>query len=92
MDHGDQVQSITKVRQLARLLQPGCLEQGVEIVLTATINEAGADNEHFDILSLDGQHLILDLLDVGILLEGLPVQIVDILEECVFDWLLFLLG
>jgi hypothetical protein len=59
-----------QIRQLGGLLEPSGLEEGVESILTAAIDNSRTDNKHFDVFPLKGQNLIFDLLDVLVFGKG----------------------
>lgn len=88
MNSWNQIVSFTQVRQLGRLLKPGCLEQGVESIFPAPVNDSGAYNKDFHIFPFEGQNFILDLLDKLVFGERHSGLVIAVLPKRVLDWLL----
>ena len=64
MNGGNGVITRSQIRQLGGLLEPSGLEKGVESIFTAAIDNARTYDKYFDIVPLEGENLVLDLLDV----------------------------
>jgi len=58
--------SISQIGQLFRLLQPSCLEQLVEGILTTAVDDTWAYNNDLDVLLFDGKDLFFDLFNVAV--------------------------
>ena len=85
VDGRDLVVALVEVGQFWRVLQPGSLEELVESVLAAAVDDARADDEHLHVLPLYGQHLVLDLLYELVLRQGHSRLVVAVLVMRVFD-------
>lgn len=88
MDCWDLVVSVVEIGQFYWILQPGGLEDLIESVLSAAVDDAWTNYEHLDVLSLYCQHFILDLLDELVLRQRHSRLVVAVLVKGILDWFL----
>ncbi len=77
--------TLSKVRQFSWFLKPGSLEKRIKGILPTTVNDTRANNENLNILSLEGENLVFDLLDVLVFRQRDTRLIVHILPKCILN-------
>jgi hypothetical protein len=59
-----EIVTLSKVGQFSWFLKPGSLKKRIKGILPTTVNDTRANDENLNILSLEGENLVLNLLDV----------------------------
>jgi hypothetical protein len=84
-----EIVTLSKVGQFSWFLKPGSLKKRIKGILSTAVNDTRANNENLNILSLEGENLVLDLLDVLVFWQRDTRLIVHILPKCILNRFLF---